>query len=66
MYIHNVSSFSWYIQWFVVMYRLQQDLTDRGLGVPGMELSSSLGDSNQTQVHVCIPMYVGRVTWSHT
>jgi hypothetical protein len=28
------------------------------------ELSSSFGDSNVPQVHVCIPTYVGRVTWS--
>ncbi len=34
--------------------------------VPCMELSSSLGGSNQTQVHVCIPTYVECVTWSHT
>ncbi len=31
----------------------------------GLESSSSFGDSNQTQVHVCIPTYVGCVTWSH-
>ncbi len=29
------------------------------------ELSSSFGDSNRTQAHVCNAMYVGHVTWSH-
>ncbi len=31
-----------------------------------MEFSSSFGDSNCPQVHVCIPTYVGCVSWSHT
>jgi hypothetical protein len=35
-------------------------------GGAGMELSSSFGDSNRPLVNLCIPTYVGRVTWSHT
>ena len=30
-----------------------------------MELSSSFGNSNHPLVNVCIPTYVGRVTWCH-
>jgi hypothetical protein len=32
----------------------------------GMEFSSSFGESNRPQVIECIPMYVGRLPWSHT
>ncbi len=32
----------------------------------GMKLFSSFGDSNRPLVNVCIPTYVGCVTWSHT
>jgi hypothetical protein len=32
----------------------------------GMELSSSIGDSNHPLVNFCIPTYVGGVTWSYT
>ncbi len=32
----------------------------------GMELFLSFGDSNCSLVNVCIPTYVGHVTWSHT
>ncbi len=45
----------------VTYYRKEQ-----GKGQEGMELSSSFGDSNRPQVHVCILTYVGHVTWSHT